>query len=309
MSVASLSLAEGFFTTSATCLSKVWTKVWGFINWTTWIISSTSSLTPSTHACCLSFPTPFKQVQLSLCIFWHIPLATCLNLNISFLTGESEWQKCVRATFVVQSPSPVWLFATPWISAQQASLSLTISWSLPKFMFIGSLMPSSHLTPWCPLLLLPSSFPDIKDFYSESTVPINDQNNGASGSAPVHLSEYSWLISLNIDWSSCCPRGFQENSPAPQFKGPDSLGLWLLYGAALTTICDHWEDHSLDSMNLCRRVMSLLFNTLSSFVIAFLPRSNRLVISWLQSPSTVFWSPRRGNLSLLPPFPLLFTMK
>ena len=51
------------------------------------------------------------------------------------------------------------------------------------------------------------------------------------------------------------------------------------------------------------RVMSLLFNTLSRFVITFLPRSKHLLISWLQSPSAVIWSSRRGNLSLLPLFP------
>ena len=56
------------------------------------------------------------------------------------------------------------------------------------------------------------------------------------------------------------------------------------------------------------RVMSPLFNTLSSFVVGFLPRSSHLLIPWLHSSSTVIWSPRRRNLSLLPPFPLLFAM-
>ena len=99
-SFGSLSWAGGFFTTSATCLSKAQKKVWGFINWTTWIISSTrSSLTPSTHACCLSFPTPFKQVQLSLCSHWHVPLDMCFNLNISFITDESDRQECGLGSF------------------------------------------------------------------------------------------------------------------------------------------------------------------------------------------------------------------
>ena len=65
---------------------------------------------------------------------------------------------------VVQSPSRVWLFITPWIATHQASLSPTISQSLPKFMFIASVMPSSHLILWCPLFLLPSIFLSIKDF-------------------------------------------------------------------------------------------------------------------------------------------------
>ena len=73
------------------------------------------------------------------------------------------------------SPSPVRLFATPRTAARQASLSLTISQSLPTFMYIASMMPSSHLILWCPLLLLPSIFPSIRDFsndFSASSLPI-----------------------------------------------------------------------------------------------------------------------------------------
>ena len=84
---------------------------------------------------------------------------------------------------------------TPWTAARQA-LSLTISRSLPKFMFIASVMPSSHLILWCPLLLLPSIFPSIRNFSSESAVRIR---------RPKYYSispskEYSGLISLKIDW-------------------------------------------------------------------------------------------------------------
>ena len=69
--------------------------------------------------------------------------------------------------FVVQLPSCV--FVTPWTAAHQASLSFTISQSLPKFMFIALVMPSSHLILWCPPLLLPSSFLSIRDFFNESS--------------------------------------------------------------------------------------------------------------------------------------------
>ena len=74
--------------------------------------------------------------------------------------------------FVVQSPSHVWLFGTPWTPARQTSLSLTISWSFPKFMFIALVMPSSHLILWHPLLLLPQIFPSIRDLSNESSVRI-----------------------------------------------------------------------------------------------------------------------------------------
>ena len=68
---------------------------------------------------------------------------------------------------VVQSPSLFQLFATPWTAACYASLSLTISWSLPKFMSIESVMPSNHFILCCPLLLLPSVFPNIRVFSKE----------------------------------------------------------------------------------------------------------------------------------------------
>ena len=74
--------------------------------------------------------------------------------------------------FVVQSLSPVWLFATPWIAACQASLSFTIIWSLVKLMSIESMIPSNHLI-LCPcLLLLPSIFPRIRVFSNESALRI-----------------------------------------------------------------------------------------------------------------------------------------
>ena len=74
---------------------------------------------------------------------------------------------------VVHLPSCVWLFATPWTAAQPGPpVPHHISQSLPKFMFIASMMLSSHLILWCPLLLLPSVFPSIRDFSNESSVHI-----------------------------------------------------------------------------------------------------------------------------------------
>ena len=72
----------------------------------------------------------------------------------------------------VQSLSHVRLFVTPWITARQASLSITNSWSLLKLMSIQSVMPSNHLILCCPLLLLPSIFPSIRVFSSESVLHI-----------------------------------------------------------------------------------------------------------------------------------------
>ena len=107
--------------------------------------------------------------------------------------------------------------------------------------------------------------------------------------------EYSGLIFLMIDWSDllAVQGTFQESSPAPHFK---SIILWRsasfmvqlsqLYATTGTTV-------ALTIQTFVGRVMSLLFNTLPRFVIAFLPRSNRLLISWLQSPSAVILEPKK----------------
>ena len=90
---------------------------------------------------------------------------------------------------------------TPWTAAGQASLSFIISWSLPKFMSIASVMPSSHLTLWCPLLLLPSTFPSNRDFSNESAILIRWPNYWSFNFSISPSNEYSGLISLQIDWS------------------------------------------------------------------------------------------------------------
>ena len=115
-----------------------------------------------------------------------------------------EWAfwsvKCIDIEcVVVQSPSCVRLFATPWTAALQASLSLAISWSLPKFMFIASVMPPRHLMLWHPLFLLPSIFQSIRDFSSESAVHIRWPKSFSFSISPS--SEYSGLIFFKIDWS------------------------------------------------------------------------------------------------------------
>ena len=101
---------------------------------------------------------------------------------------------------VVQSPSRVQLFATPWTVACQASLSLTISQSLPKFMSTELVMPSCHLILWCPLLLLPSIFPSITDFSNESAVHIRWPKYLSFSFSISPSSKYLGLISLKIDW-------------------------------------------------------------------------------------------------------------
>ena len=94
----------------------------------------------------------------------------------------------------------VWLFATPWTAAYQASLSITNSWSPPKPMSIELVMPSNHLIPWCPLLLLPSIFPNIRVFSSESVLCIRWPKYWSFSFSISPSNEYSGLISFRMDW-------------------------------------------------------------------------------------------------------------
>ena len=91
---------------------------------------------------------------------------------------------------VFQSPSCVWLFATPWTAAFHASLSFTISWNLLRFMSIESAMPSNHLILCRPLFLLPSVFPSIRIFSNE--LPF------ASGGQSIEVSASASVLPMNI---------------------------------------------------------------------------------------------------------------
>ena len=100
----------------------------------------------------------------------------------------------------VQPLSRVHLFATPWTAAHQASLSITNSRSLLKFMPIKSVMPSNHLIFCLPLLLLPSIFPSIKVFSNESVLHIRWQKYWSFSFSISPSNEYSGLISFRMDW-------------------------------------------------------------------------------------------------------------
>ena len=91
-------------------------------------------------------------------------------------------------------------FVNPWSTASQASLSLIISRSLPKFMSVASVMPSSRLILWYPLFLLPSIFPSIRDFTNESAVHIRWPKYCSFSFSISPSSECLGLISLKIDW-------------------------------------------------------------------------------------------------------------
>ena len=100
----------------------------------------------------------------------------------------------------VQLLSCVHLFTTPWTAAHQASLSITNSWSLLKLISIELVMPSNHLILYRPLLLLPSIFPSIRVFASESVLHIRWPKYWSFSFSISPSNEYSGLISFRIDW-------------------------------------------------------------------------------------------------------------
>ena len=100
----------------------------------------------------------------------------------------------------VQSLSRVWLFATPWTAARQASLSITNSWSPPKPMPIELVMPSSHLILCCPLLLLCSIFPSIRVFSNQSSLCIRWPKYWSFSFSIIPSKEILGLIFFKMDW-------------------------------------------------------------------------------------------------------------
>ena len=117
--------------------------------------------------------------------------------------------------------------------------------------------------------------------------------------AAVHGTAKSWMDwATELNWTDLISlqlRDFEMSSPAPQFKGIDSLVLRPLCGPALSTVHDRWGDIALTIRTFVGRVLSLLFSTLSRFVRAFLPRSNSLLSSWLRSQSAVILKPKKGK--------------
>ena len=99
----------------------------------------------------------------------------------------------------------------------------------------------------------PQSFPESGTFPMSHLFASDDQNTGASGSALVLRVNIQGWSPLRLTGCSCSPRDSEESSPAPQFEGINSLVFSFLYGPGLTTVRKHWENHSLDYMNLCQQ--------------------------------------------------------
>ena len=194
----------------------------------------------------------------------------------------------------VQLHSSVQLFVTPWMVAHQASLSITNSQSLLKLMSIESVMPSSHLILSHPLFLLPPIPPSIRVFSNESTLRMRWPKYWSFSFSIVPSKEIPGLISFRMDWLDLLAIQGTLKSLLQHYSSKASI---LRCSAFFTVQLSHPYTTTGKTIALTRRtfvgkVMSLLFNMLSRLVITFLPRSKRLLISWLQ-----------------PLFPHLFAMK
>ena len=121
-------------------------------------------------------------------------LASCPESPVQMLPLHGE------GSFQFSSVSHVQLFVTPWTAAHQASLSITNSRSLPKFMSIESVMPSNHLILCCPLLFLPSIFPIMRVLSNESALHIRWPKYWSFTFSVSLSNEYSGLISFRMDW-------------------------------------------------------------------------------------------------------------
>ena len=127
---------------------------------------------------------------------------------------------CFPPLSSVQSLSGIWLFATPWTAAHQASLPITNSRSLLKLMSIESVMPSSHLILCHPLLLLPSIFPSIGSFQMSQLFTSGGQHTGVSASASViPMSIQDWSPLEWTGWISLQSKGFSRVREAVRIGG------------------------------------------------------------------------------------------
>ena len=188
----------------------------------------------------------------------------------------------------VQSLSCDRLFATQWTAAHQASLPITNSQSLPKLMSIELVMPSYHLFLCCPVLLLPSVFPSIRVFSNESALHIRWPKYWSFSFKISPSNEHPGLISFKINWldllavQGTLKSLLQHNSKASILRHSAFFTVQLSHPYMTTG-----KTIALTSRTFVGKVMSLLWNMLSRLVITFLPRSKRLLISWLQSPFAV----------------------
>ena len=199
--------------------------------------------------------------------------------NVQHLVNNVKYVSVTLCS--VQTLIRVRLFETPWTAAHQASLSITNSQSVLKLMSIESVMPSSHLTSVVPFSSRPQSSPASGSFLVSQFFQSAGQSSGVSVSeSGLPMNIHSGLISFRMDWFTLLAvQGtlkslLQYQSSKASIIQRSALSIVQLSHPYMTT----GKTIVLTIWTLVSKVMSLLFNKLSRFVKAFLPRSKHLLI-------------------------------
>ena len=204
----------------------------------------------------------------------------------------------LRFSQSVQSLSHVWLFASPWTAACQACLIITHSQSMLKLMSIELVVPSNHLILCHPFLLTPSISPSIRVISNKSVVLIKWPKYWRFSFNISPSYEYSVLSSFRIDWLDLLT---VQGTLKSLLQHHSSKALILQCSAFFIVQLSHPYLTTGKTIALtrqtCCKVMSFFFNMLSRLIIAFLPRSKHLSVSWLQSLSAVVLEPVKNKVS------------
>ena len=190
----------------------------------------------------------------------------------------------------------------------QAALSIMNSWNLLKLMSIELAMPSNHLFLCHPLLIPPSIFPSIRVFSNESVLRIRWPKYGSFSFNISPSDKYSGLISFRMDpLDLLAVQGTLKSLLQHHSSEASIFGAQLFFFLIVQLSHPYMttgKTIALTRWTFVGKVMSLLINLLSRLVIAFLPRSNPLLISWLKSPSAVILEPRKiKSVTILAVYP------
>ena len=201
---------------------------------------------------CSSLSIPSQFPSLGSEWNWPFPVLWSLMIFPNFL---AHWVQHFNSIIVIvliwnrsdQSLSRVQLFATPWIAARQASLSITNSQSSLRLMSIELVMPSNHLILCCPLLLLPSIFPSIRVFPSSQFFSSGGQSNGVSASASVlPMNIQDWFPLGWTGWKSLQSKGLSRVFSNTTVQKHQFFGAPLSLYSNSHIHTYHWKNHSLD---------------------------------------------------------------
>ena len=235
------------------------------------------------------------------CTWWNLKRYECLSEHNGHRI-EKQWdvQKPRHQFSSVQSVMSDSLWPH---ESQHDSLSITNSWSSFKLMSIEPVMPSSHLILCRPLLLLPAISPSIRVFSNESTLRMRWPKYWSFSFSISPSDEHPGLISIRMDWLDLLTVQGTLKSLLQHHSSKASI---LQHSAFFTVPLSHPYMTTGKTIALTRRtfvgkVMSLFFNMLSKLVITFLPRSKRLLISWLQSPFAVILEPQKIKSATVSP--------